>query len=55
MSRRAPHRCTGRRRERLAKPLGEVEVVEPGQGCGPAVLFAAFCIVLMLLAGFSPW
>lgn len=55
MSRRASLRCTGRRRERLAHPMGEVEVVEPGQGCGPAVLFAAFCIVLMLLAGFSQW
>lgn len=55
MGRRASLRCTGRRRERLANPLGEVEVVEPGKGCGPAVLFAAFCIVLMLLAGFSQW
>lgn len=32
MTRRAPHRCTGRRRERLANPLGEVEVVGPGTG-----------------------
>lgn len=54
MTRRTSLRCTGRRRERLANPLGEVEVVEPGTGCGPAVLFAAFCIALMVLAGFAP-
>lgn len=55
MSRRAPHRCTGRRREHLAKPLGEVKVVEPGSGCGPLVLFGAFIVALMVLAGFSQW
>lgn len=55
MSRRAPHRCTGRRREHLAKPLGEVEVVEPGKVCGPLVLFGAFIVVLMVLVGFAQW
>ena len=55
MSRRAPLRCTGRRREHLANPLGEVEVVEPGSGCGPLVLFGAFIVVLMVLVGFAQW
>lgn len=46
MTIRASLRCIGRRREHLAKPLGEVEVVEPGSGCGPLVLFGAFIVVL---------
>ena len=55
MSRRTSLRCAGRRRERLANPLGEVEVVEPGTGCGPLVLFGAFIVVLMVLVGFAQW
>lgn len=35
--------------------LGEVEVVEPGTGCGPLVLFGAFIVALMVLVGFSQW
>lgn len=55
MTRRTSLRCTGRRLERLANPLGEVEVVEPGTGCGPLVLFGAFIVALMVLVGFSQW
>ena len=31
------------------------EVVEPGTGCGPLVLFGAFIVALMVVVGFSQW